>query len=277
MLMALAVSAFAASELKTDPDTGEPYEEFTFNFGDIGPFVRGGEGELFGYETNFISYTECTGGSNGRYLKLYPKAGKNIIITRVEANVSAYGNYYGGVGVTAGTKREEGKVPNNSIVHIDGINSDNFAFEGGTEHVYIDMLRVYYKCAEHEFGNDGYCSICGKPSCDIAGEHTWDSNDQCEVCGIHKCTLNGEHEWGEDGRCEKCWVFKCEVTGTHDSVRLIKECAYCGEKLSEEIIPAENNMTGTTFGGGNIAVIAGAVCLAVGVGGGYLLGSKKKK
>lgn len=272
MLISLCVPAFA---YETDPETGEAFETITFDFGDIGGLKRSGEGELFGYETNFISFNECTGGDN-RYLRLYPKTGNNLIITRVEANVSAHGSSYDGVEVTAGEKREEEKVPNNSIVHIDNINSDKFAFEGGTSHVYFDMLRVYYKCVEHEFGNDGYCGICGKLSCDVAGKHTWNADDQCEVCGIHKCTLSDGHDWDENGICKKCQVLKCEFTGTHDSVRLIKECAYCGEKLSEEIIPAGNNAAGTASGDGNIAVIAGAGCLAVGLGGGFLLGKKKK-
>ena len=272
MLMAFAAPAFA---YETDPETGEVFETITFDFGDIGPVERSGEGELFGYSTNFISFDECTGGSS-RYLRVYPKEGENLIITRVEARVSAYGNDYGKVGVTAGEKREKEKVTNGSIVHIDDINGEKFSFEGGTSHAYFDMLKIYYKCTEHKFGSDGYCDICGKLDCDIAGAHTWNEDDQCEVCGIHKCTLDEGHEWDENGHCKKCWILKCEFTGTHDSIRVIKECAYCGEKLSEEIIPEENNATGTALGGNNIAIITAIAGLAVGMLVMYFIMRKKK-
>ncbi len=177
MLISLAVPAFASSKSKlgTEEYTGEHYEEFTSFFRDIYDSENVFVGRNFIIETSKIygTKTEVFGGGGGHYTKIYPKDGSSFYITRVEASVSSYARDYGKVGVTAGNKRETEGVGYYDIVHVDDIDSNEFAFSGGEEYVGFDMIRVYYECA---------------------GEHTWDENDKCEICGICKCKVTGEHK-----------------------------------------------------------------------------------
>ncbi len=197
MLISLAVPAFASSKSKlgTEEYTGERYEEFTsFYFSDIHGFNYIFVGQNFMIETNKNNATlmEIYGGERN-YIKVYTKEDKNFIITRIEARVSAYPKYYGEVGITAGTKREEGGVGYDDIVHVDNINVNEFAFAGGEEYVGFDMIRVYYECA---------------------GEHTWDENDKCEICGICKCKVTGEHK--AVLVCSLCGEELCEEVSSYE-------------------------------------------------------------
>ena len=229
MLVSLAVPAFASSKskLETNEVTGERYEEFTsFYFSDIHGVHYIFVGQNFMIETNGnkAEHYEIYGGDDEYYTKVYAKEGSGFYITRVEARVSSYPKHYGDVGVTAGTKRETWGVDYYDIVHVDDIDSNEFAFSGGTEYVRFDMIRVYYGCA---------------------GEHTWDENGKCEICGMPKCKVTGEHN-------------------------AVLTCSYCGEKLSE-------GGTASTISEGNMVIVCTAAALAVGLGGGYFLGNKKKK
>lgn len=173
-VFAVPASATSNSRLGTDEVTGEYYEEiYYFYFSDILDvnYIFVGQNFMIEANKNDAALVQIYGG-NEIYTKVYPKEDKNLIITRVEARVTAYLKYYGEVGVTAGTKREKYGVAKNDIVHVDNINSKEFAFAGGTGYVGFDMIRVYYECA---------------------GEHAWDENDKCEICGIPKCKVNGEH------------------------------------------------------------------------------------
>ena len=177
MLTVFAVPASAASKSKfgTDYVTGELYEEFTFfYFSDIPGVNYIFVGQNFMIETNkhAAGTNEIFGGDKKYYTKVYPKEGSDFYITRVEARITSYPKDYGYVGVTAGTKFETWVLYYNDIVHVDNINSKEFAFAGGTDYVGFDMVRVYYECA---------------------GEHAWDENDKCEICGIPKCKVTGEH------------------------------------------------------------------------------------
>lgn len=279
MVSALCVPAFAGSKIETDETTGEFYEEFTFNFGYCSSGAITVEGENFNIETNRHLETEVCGGGKDLYVKTYAKKDNNAIITRIEARASNYGYRSNEVGVTAGEKREKDGVGNRGIIHVDNIDKREFVFDGGTNYVAFDMIRVYYKCNEHVWIENGKCKVCGFLKCDIAGEHIWDNNNKCEACGAFKCVLTGKHTWGENGICEYCGALKCDVNGTHDKIKethiLVKECAYCGKKLSEEVIPFQNAI-GSTLSEGNMTIICSVVCLVVGLVGGLLIGKKKK-
>ncbi len=323
MAMSLWVPAFA---VERDPKTDELYETFTFNFDLRGYRVSTVETENFLLEACVPSYTAVYGGNEHHYVKIWVKEGRKATITRIEARVSDFGFYWEQAGVTVGTKRENTSVNKGTWVHVDDINSSEFSFDGGTKYSEFDIIKVYYTCDEHYWGNDGYCELCGAFicdtnehtwgddgyckycgvfKCDVTGEHTWDVNGHCEYCekflcdetGEHmwkdnghcqycdvlKCDVTGEHMWKDNGHCQYCDVLKCNVTGEHDHITETKipayivknTCDYCGEIISEEVVEANNN-TASIFGDGNVLIISSIICILLGLGGGYLLGTKKK-
>ncbi len=302
MAMSLCVPAFA---VERDPKTDELYETFTFDFDLAGWQITTVETENFMLETCVPAWTAVCGGDENYYTNIWVKEGKKATITRIEARVLGYEYQYAGVGVTAGTKRENTNVKKGTWVHVDDINSSEFSFNGGTGHSEFDIIKVYYTCDEHYWGNDGYCELCGAFicdtdghtwkddgyckycgvfKCDVTGEHTWDDNGHCEYCEKFLCDETGEHMWKDNGHCQYCDVLKCDVTGGHDHITETKipayivknTCDYCGETISEEVVEANNN-TASIFGDGNVLIISSIICILLGLGGGYFIGRGKKK
>ncbi len=128
-----------------------------------------------------------------------------------------------------------------------GTNRENHGV-GEDDIVHVDNINVN----EFAFANgEGYVGFdMVRVYYECAGEHTWDENDKCEICGICKCKVTGEH-------------------------KAVLACSLCGEELSEEELSSINGVS-SVISDGNISIMVGIVCLAVGLGGGYFIGKKKE-
>ena len=102
------------------------------------------ETEHFTLTANSYSNNGWNGGDDNFKLTITAKD-SNIIITRIEADIGAYGNLYYSVGISGGEKREKGNVNNGDTVHIDNINSDTFSFSGGSININFKDITVFYE------------------------------------------------------------------------------------------------------------------------------------
>ncbi len=281
------------------PEKCEVFENF--NFGNWGPNATV-ETDNFILETLYHPMNGVFGGSEYYYVKIKAKNDKVHEIQRIEARVSQSRRDYEGVGVTAGEKREKSCNYDGQIVHIDDINSNEFSFAGGYNYVTFDMIKVYYKDTHVHNWENGICSICNVKGCEIGElEHDWEngicslcnvkgceigklkhaySEGVCSVCNVKGCEIGElEHDWN-NGVCSVC---ECECEHTYDDkgkctnckmecphTHITQICDECGVKIEND------PHTASTISEGNMTIIVGVACLAVGLVGGLLIGKKKK-
>ena len=137
--------------------------------------------------------------------KWYPLTVKSndpaVIITRVEAVVSYFGEDYELVGIDKGEKMELDEVENGTTVHINNIDSDSFSFVGGEGTASFSNITVYYvgtpNTCEHSFTgeylNNGDTHLRKCAYCDAYGaeeSHTFVKH-KC-VCGAMETVQKSE-------------------------------------------------------------------------------------
>ena len=88
------------------------------------------------------------GGNDLHFITVSAKPESGLQIESIEARISYYGDSFGGVGISGGKKRENGKVKNGTTVHIDDIHAESFSFSGGSDFVNIDDITVHVEPAE---------------------------------------------------------------------------------------------------------------------------------
>ncbi len=290
MLLSLGVTAFA---IEKDPETGELYEifdmsspNFIVEYPSLGWTFAHYDNEFFRLESDDTNGPSCGGGTD-RYTRIIPNEGTDLIITRVEAQIYSHGTWYEGVGVTHGTRRETGMVETGSWVHIDDVNSRDFAFEGGSSFSFYGKIKVYYECNEHIWGEDNHCEACDITKCEYEG-HSYDKNNTCINCGVTKCEVEG-HNYDENNTCINCGMTKCKIEGhIYESgvcTRCRHECenefhngVYACPDCGMEFDPTQGNplISGSTVSDGSLTIICTIAAAAVFGISGYLLGKKKK-
>ena len=103
--------------------------------------------------------TGVTAGNTVYSLNITPKD-SSVLISRIEALVSDYGEDYYKVGISGGVKQENAQtgVENGTTVHINGINAKSFTFGGGYGTVEFSRITVYFvrttPPCEHSFTGD---------------------------------------------------------------------------------------------------------------------------
>ena len=165
------------------------------------------------------------------------------IITRIVAVVSAGGENCGEIYVLDGYAQADG-----STVTVTDINDTSCLIHGNnTDPVEFSQVTIYYTEHVHSFGDDGRCN-----------------------CGMTICFFEGHHEYGDDGNCTRCGENAC-VNNEHSyDPTPVYICRWCG---AESPTP---DGAGSTLSEGNLTIVVGVACLALGLVGGIVIGRKKK-
>ncbi len=209
-------------------------------------------GDFFEITAKYADEVGIYGGGSYYSITIEAKS-PDVIITRVDAVVTDSGSYYDEVGISTGRKVQTGKVRSGSTVNVLGIDSNSFAFAGGTDGCYFGDITVYYTVCDHDFSvtdnGDGThtveCSLCGKKTTEKhsitlnctyydEGTHT----GQCDVCdavtaGPHSFTLNCT----DNGDGTHTGICACGISGTEEHVFNADGICACGAKIiSEKLI-----------------------------------------
>ena len=149
-----------------------------------------------------------------------------------------------------------------------------YLFNSGSINVLGTLIIAGAAYAE----NTGTINVVGTLS--ITDDAYAENSGTVRVCGCTGGKLEGTIDNSGHGTVttydghyyvdSKC--FACGYECTHEGVK----CNTCGKNLSQKAISSEGGIA-STISEGNISVIVGIACLAVGIGGGYLLGKKKKE
>ncbi len=293
MLLSLGVTAFA---IEKDPETGELYETFIFEDYHLDPSVvnRSGigatiSGDIFTIKGNYVDANGYVlyGGSKNIYIRITPNEGKNVTITRIEARLFDDG-WFGDIGISSGVKNpNSGLVAAGTMVEVQKVNSQEFAFEGGLAFCYFDLIKVYYTCNEHIWNEDNHCEVCDITKCEYEG-HSYDKNNTCINCGVTKCEVEG-HNYDENNTCINCGMTKCEIEGhiyengvctrcRHECENEFHNGVYACPDCGMEFDPTQGNplISGSTISDGSLTIICTIAAAAVFGISGYLLGKKKK-
>ena len=185
-----------------------------------------------------------------------------------------------------------------------------------TGHTYENGICTacgFLECTEtgvHNYQN-GICTLCNLCECEVTGEHTYEKGI-CTLCGAVECLSTGEHTYIKgfcaycglpcthnmvNGICTVCGIRDCKITGKHiyytgDLIPNYKrnKCTICGticDHIGKNLVCAEchvaefdskgNPITGSTLSEGNIWIVIAIAALVIGLGGGFFIGTKKKK
>ena len=179
-------------------------------------------------------------GGRGSVFSITSKNKGKLMIRNIDAVIGAYGDDYGGVGVSSGTKKETGSVQDGSTVHIENVDALSFSFiDGGSYSAFKDITvyctihthtpteisakeeteaahglsTTYYECEEcGMYFADADCkNEISKATVDSYTIHNWSDWSQGDCYGHpHTCTVCNKTEIAahtghfDDGVCDEC-------------------------------------------------------------------------
>lgn len=273
----LSTAAFAADKEMTDVIEFEVVESKTSNSG------------LFTLTTNDVDQEGWYGGNKWHTLTV--SALKNsIMITRLEIVLGFNASTYGDAHLSSGVRKESETWEDGKSVTVMDINSPSFSIDGDDTKSWTQYkdIKIYYKCATHDYDENNICRICNQSKCDNEG-HNYDANHVCTVCKKTICEAEGhsldngfckfcdyfdetkhEHIFDDNNEC-RCGKSKCDVNGHNYVSVLLCEC--CGEQAPEGYVPD----SGSALSKGYPEIVFAVGGMAIGVIATLLISRKKKK